>query len=51
LVGSGDLKSGAWTLPLAPATDTTGKPANCDWFEVLGSDPPHAFFRLEAVLK
>jgi hypothetical protein len=47
--GSTDLIH--WTLPVAPAADTTGKPANRDWHEPEGPLPPNAFFRLEAELK
>lgn len=49
VVGSTDLIQ--WTLPVVPAADTTGKPANRDWFELQGPLPQKAFFRLEAVRK
>jgi 2',3'-cyclic-nucleotide 2'-phosphodiesterase (5'-nucleotidase family) len=44
------LGAGEWTLPLAPVADTTGKPANRDWYEPT-SVFERAFFRLDAVLK
>jgi hypothetical protein len=40
-----------WTLPMIPATDTTGKPAHRSWHEPDGTPPAKAFFKLEAELK
>ena len=40
-----------WTLPMIPATDTTGKPAYQSWHEPEGTPPAKAFFKLEAELK
>lgn len=51
LLGSPDLAGDSWTLPLKPATETTNKPADRDWFEVDGPVPPAAYFRLEFTLK
>jgi subtilase family serine protease len=51
VVGTEDLAAGDWTLPVAPAADTTGKPANRAWHEPAGTPPDKAFFRLEAGLK
>jgi formylglycine-generating enzyme required for sulfatase activity len=48
VVGSTDLVN--WTLPIVPAADTTGKPADRDWFEPQGGWPSRGFFRLEAEL-
>ena len=39
-----------WTLPVEPAGDTTGKPANRAWYEPTGT-LERAFFRLDAILK
>ncbi len=47
LEGSGDL-SGAWIVPVVPAPDTTGKPADRDWFVADGIPPDTLFFRLRA---
>jgi hypothetical protein len=39
-----------WTLHSIPAIDTTGKPVNREWRELLGN-PEKAFFKLNAELK
>jgi uncharacterized repeat protein (TIGR02543 family) len=40
-----------WTLPMIPATDTTGKPAHRSWHETEGIPPAKAFFKVDAELK
>jgi uncharacterized repeat protein (TIGR02543 family) len=40
-----------WTLPMIPATDTTGKPAYQSWHEPQGTLPNKAFFKVGAELK
>lgn len=40
-----------WTIPVAPASDTTGKPAQCDWFEITAPPDGKAFFKLGVELK
>jgi len=40
-----------WDLPVCPAADTTGKPADRAWHEPDGVRPERAFFKLEAELK
>ncbi len=49
VLGSTNLTD--WTLPVEPAVDTAGKPANRTWHEPLGVPPHRAFFKLEAELK
>lgn len=49
VVGSTNLTD--WTLPVEPASDTTGKPADRAWYESEGVPPGQAFFKLEAELK
>lgn len=49
VVGSTNLVD--WDLPVAPAANTTGKPANRAWHEPDGVQPDKAFFKLEAELK
>ena len=51
VAGCTNLPGGAdgWTLFLLPAANTTGKPANRDWFVPAGA-PCRAFFRVEADL-
>ena len=51
LAGSLNFADDSWTLPLKPAVETTGKPADSDWFEVDGPAPSAAYFRLEFTLK
>jgi uncharacterized delta-60 repeat protein len=41
---------GDWTLQTAPATNTTGKPANRNWYVPVGHVPTNAFFRINATL-
>jgi hypothetical protein len=40
-----------WTLPMIPASDTTGKPSYKSWHETQGTPTEKAFFKLEAELK
>jgi hypothetical protein len=49
VVGSTNLTD--WSLPVVPAADTAGKPADRAWHEPEGSRPSKAFFKLEAELK
>jgi hypothetical protein len=49
--GCTNLLSGAWSLPVEPATNTAGKPPNREWFVPLGPPPAGAWFRLRAVLQ
>jgi formylglycine-generating enzyme required for sulfatase activity len=49
ILGSTNLVD--WTLPIAPATNTTGKPVNCSWHAPEGVAPPKTFFKLKAELK
>ena len=49
VLGSTNLTD--WTLPVQPAADTAGMPANRTWHEPQGVPPERAFFKLEAVLK
>jgi len=49
VIGSTNLTD--WTLPIRPAQDISGKPADTDWHEPDGPPLDKAFFRLEAELK
>ncbi len=51
VVGTTDLTSGIWSLPISPAANPVGKPVNRDWFELAGVSPKHAYFKLVAGLR
>ena len=51
VLGTTNLLGGVWTLPVRPALDAAGKPADRDWFEPQGEAPDKAFFRLRATRK
>ncbi len=51
VVGTTDLASGVWSLPISRAANSVGKPVNRDWYELSGVSPKHAYFKIVAGLR
>jgi len=47
----GSTKLADWTIPVAPAQDTTGQPPYCEWYEPKGVLPAKMFFIMKVELK
>ncbi len=51
VVGTTDLDSGVWSLPIRPVANPDGKPVNRDWLELSGVSPKRAYFKIVAGLR